>query len=159
MRVAVTGHRPRYWTNPVDEKKQLFKQLDLYFKIYPPKGDLVFLHGCALGVDMWFGEYAMENKIDLVLYSPFPVEVQVDEAVMGYGEIKTFRKQLNYAESVHVVSQTVYSQAYQKRNMVLVDNSDLVLGWYKVSRSGSGNCIRYANKVGTLNLNLRGRNL
>ncbi|MBW8001680.1 MAG: hypothetical protein FVQ80_06620 [Planctomycetes bacterium] len=156
MRITTTGHRPKYWESIKGEKSGFFHQLDWYINF---KGhdhsELVFLHGCALGVDTWFGEYAMKNNIALELHPPFPVDVQIEKAKMDKKDIVEFRKQLEYATDIFVTNQNFSMYGYQKRNMALVDNSDVVLGWYRVAKSGSGNCINYAKFRGVPNYNLR----
>lgn len=141
---AVTGHRR--WKNPKEERTRLFRNL-LTNLVLMPKESTTLLHGCAPGVDLWAGEFAVENELNLELYLPFPRDFQVKKSKFSLKEIESLDMQIAYASKIVVVNETFFTCGYQKRNIALVNNCDFLYTYYTRSRSGSGNCVRYAKQV------------
>lgn len=156
FRVAVTGHR--HWKKPSLEKLHLFESLDIFLTLLPKydilPAQLVFLHGCALGVDMWFGHYARIHDINFELFLPFNRETQIERGNFNSNQINELDKQIAEARNVVVVNKKYFTYGYQERNKVLVDSSDMLTTYYTRSRSGSGNAKRYAEKRKKLILDL-----
>ena len=149
--ICITGHR--FWKNPKEEKRKLFSSLDILMSRLNKKA--TFLSGCAYGVDTWFGEYARINGIDLHLYFPFTRIIQIVKSKHDTQFYKELNKQFKVAKKVVYVSLTFYNYGYQKRNIALVDNSDLLLTYYTRQRSGSGNCYKYALLEGLFVIDVR----
>lgn len=149
MIISVTGHRK--WNRPVEERDKLFSSLDTFFRLLAcfgfekgAKDGVTLIHGCAVGVDLWFGRYAIENGYPLELYLPFKRTVQIAKARMGVKLKRELEEQISYANSVIIVNKKFSTYGYQRRNIALVNRCDLLVSWYTRVRSGSGNCIRYA---------------
>lgn len=157
IRIAITGHR--FWGNPKKERIKLFDNMDFFVSLLLKFGykreDIVLLSGCATGVDLWYGCYAMERNFRLELYLPFKRTTQIIKGKMNAQQRKSLNRQYKYAEKVIVVNETYHTVGYQKRNVALVDNSQILLSYYTRSRSGSGNCVRYAMKKNKRIINLR----
>lgn len=157
MRIAITGHRK--WPSPSVEKARFFKALDTFLfhleKFEIKRKCVIFIHGCALGIDTWFGTYAVDNNMELELYLPFNRRMQIMKGKFKAYDIKELHRQIEHARKVVVVNKRFSYWGYQKRNMALVDNSDLLCTYFARSRSGSGNALRYAIEVERWTLDLR----
>jgi uncharacterized phage-like protein YoqJ len=137
----------------------MFEAIDLFLyhlkQVGVKSSRVVFLQGCALGVDTWFGEYALLNDIELHLYLPFRYEVQVVRGNFDDDDRDNLQRQMKHATKVVVVNKKFSYWGYQKRNIALVDNSHILFSWYTRQRSGSGNCVRYAWEQGRWHVDLR----
>lgn len=149
FRIAVTGHRRfskikthNEWRLQFLDSTQRFVETLQYAGV--EKDRLVFLSGCALGVDLWFATYAHYVGIKYELYLPFKRTIQVVKSKFTELQIDHLNTLITDAEKVVVVNQKFYPYGYQVRNKALVDNSQLLLKFYQRSRSGSANCERYA---------------
>ncbi len=152
FRVAVTGHRKFSNIKKHDEWETSFYDAVSRFVLTArgsgiSKGRLVFLSGCALGVDIWFANFARNNGIAYELYLPFKRTIQVVKGRFTPLQIDNLNQLILDADKVVVVNRKFYPYGYQVRNQALVDNSNLLLTYYQRARSGSGNCVRYAKKV------------
>jgi len=156
LRISITGHR--HWTDPKKERKRLFDNMDsfmfLLLKEYR-KENIVLLNGCATGVDQWFGIYALQRDLRFELYLPFKRTIQVVKGKMTPKQIESLNDQYRHADKVVVVNDKFFTYGYQKRNIALVNNCQILLTYYTRSRSGSGNCLRYAVEKGRRIVNLR----
>lgn len=157
IRVAITGHR--FWPNMKKERIRLFDNMDFFIslmlKFGYKKKDIVLLSGCATGIDLWYGSYAMARGLRLELYLPFKRTTQIVKGKMDLQQRTSLNKQYRYAEKVVVVNDRFFTYGYQKRNMALVNNSQILLSYYTRTRSGSGNCVRYAMSKNRKIINLR----
>lgn len=157
IRVAITGHR--FWSNMKKERIRLFDNSDFFISLMLRfgyrKSEIILLNGCATGVDLWFGSYAMARGLRLELYLPFKRTTQIVKGKMNLQQRTSLNKQYKYAEKVVVVNETYHTVGYQKRNIALVDNSQILLSYYTRTRSGSGNCVRYAMRRDRKIINLR----
>lgn len=155
--IAVTGHRN--WNNPEFHKAALFKSLNSLIQnlrsIGISKESITLIHGCARGIDLWFGTYARTNSIPYELYLPFPLDIQISKGKFSEEEEKELTEQIKSCKAIHVVNKRFSTYGYQKRNIALVDNCHLLTSYYVRSRSGSSNCVKYAKQVGRPVLNLR----
>jgi uncharacterized phage-like protein YoqJ len=151
LRIAVTGHR-RFDKSKSHEEWRL-QFLDSVARFVETmeysgveKDRLVFLSGCALGVDLWFATYAYVDGINYELYLPFKRTVQVAKSRFSILQIDHLNTLIDNASKVVVVNRKFYPYGYQVRNKALVDNSHMLLKFYQRERSGSGNCERYARE-------------
>lgn len=153
LRLTVTGHR--FWSDSKKEKKKMFEGLDLLLPLLPSNTDLTFLHGCAYGVDTWLGEFARLRGINFELYFPFNRIMQIARSKYDIDFFKEINAQYEIAKKVVYVNKTFSTYGYQRRNIALVDNADILCTYYTKQRSGSGNCFRYAVSKGLTTVNLR----
>ena len=149
MKISVTGHRPnklygydiynQQWT----ELKNKLKKLLIEFKCDEA------ITGMALGVDTIFAIAVLELKqkgYDIKLHCAIPCQNQSckwsKESVQLYDTI------LSKADTVKLVSDEPYRPALmQKRNEYMVNLADIVIAVWDGSSGGTGNCIKYAQKL------------
>jgi uncharacterized phage-like protein YoqJ len=98
-----------------------------------------------LGWDQALAAAALDLNIPTTMALPFP----------GFedrwpSKSKTFLHSLIYraSKTVFVCDPGYAGWKMQKRNEWMVDNADSVLALWDGSDGGTGNCVRYANKVG-----------
>lgn len=63
-------------------------------------------------------------------------------------DIVRYREILMEAKTVKVVADHYEADVMQKRNEYMVDHSDIVLAVWNGKKSGTENCIKYAEKMG-----------
>jgi len=155
--VSVTGHRA--WKDREWEKTNLLegtaRLLDLVQSASKVRLDFTLIHGCATGVDLWFGEAAMKLELPLELYLPFPRITQIVKGKMTPLQAESLNHQIEYADKVVVVNKKFFYHGYERRNWALVDRCHLLASYYTRSRSGSGNAVRRAEKKGKPVVDLR----
>lgn len=147
MIVAGTGHRPIDYSRL--EQRYLEDIAEMAIAQTEPSK---IISGMALGWDTAIANVAIREGIPLVAAIPFEGQESrwMDESKKVYYQI------LSKASDIVVVSEGGFSRrAMQLRNEWMVDNCDLLIAWYNTSRprSGTGQCITYANRVGTKYLN------
>lgn len=139
--IAWTGHRPKD-LHPSFTYQQFAAILD-GLKVNE-RADIAFITGGALGIDTWAAEYAITRGIPLDLHLPFRFQVQ-SKGWSDYAT-KTLEAHIAQANSVKVIHPGDYDvSAYQKRNISMVDDADIVFTvWTGKKFGGTFNCIRYA---------------
>jgi len=146
--VSVTGHR--HWKNREWERENLLngvvRLVELLNSTFDKKTEIVLIHGCATGVDLWFGEHAMSLGLPIELYLPFPRITQIVKGKMSPLQADSLNRQIEYADKVVVVNQKFFYHGYERRNWALVDRCHILASYYTRSRSGSGNAFRRAEK-------------
>jgi uncharacterized phage-like protein YoqJ len=149
IKIAVTGHREfdnsrsrLEWKETFLDSVARFVETLNYAGVTNDR--MIFLSGCALGVDIWFANYAYNKEISYELYLPFKRTVQVVKSRFSPRQIKLLNTLIVGADKVVVVNKKFYPYGYQQRNIWLVNASDILLTYYQRKRSGSGNCERYA---------------
>ncbi|MHC4644009.1 MAG: hypothetical protein ACYTBJ_00810 [Planctomycetota bacterium] len=146
--ISVTGHRA--WKNRAEERETLFhataKLVQMLNATFTRPTQIVLIHGCATGVDLWFGEHAMTLAMNLELYLPFPRITQIVKGKMSPRQADSLNRQIEYADKVVVVNKQFHYHGYEKRNWALVNRCNLLATYFTRSRSGSGNAQRYAIK-------------
>ena len=155
--VSVTGHR--FWPNREFEREELLhataKLVDLLNCLFAERTQVVLIHGCATGVDLWFGEHAMALELPLELYLPFSRITQIVKGKLSPQQAESLNTQIKYADKVVVVNKLFHYHGYEKRNWALVNRCNILASYYTRSRSGSGNAVRYAIKKGKPVVDLR----
>lgn len=150
MKICVTGHRPNklYGYDLTDKRwielKNKFKEL-----LIGNNCDEA-ITGMALGVDTVFALAVLELKNegqDIKLHCAIPCANYtwkwIKESVEQYDEI------IKRADIYKLVSDEFYKPyLMQKRNEYMVDLADKVIAVWDGSKSGTGNCVRYAEKCG-----------
>lgn len=152
--ICFTGHRPNRLGgyDPSNEKnlKILWKLRDTIERYIVEEEVITFITGMALGIDQWAA------KIVLKLKEKYP-HIQLIAAVpcknhsnkWNEESKKEWQRIIDSCNLVYYVSDEEYtSWCMQKRNEWMVDNSDLVIAVWDGTRGGTGNCVKYAEKVG-----------
>lgn len=150
MKMCVTGHRPKKlygydltdprWVRLKNDFKDILKR-NLCDEA---------ITGMALGVDTVFALAVLELKkegYDIKLHCAIPCKNHSckwpEKSVLQYKDI------LSKADTVKLVSDEEYKPwLMQKRNEYMVDLADVVIAVWDGSNSGTGNCIKYAQKCG-----------
>lgn len=144
--VGVTGHRPKslglktFKTNEAPWPVAY----DLATQFIYEHGATRLVSGGALGFDMIAAKAAIDAGLELELALPF----------VGYNAWAPKDKSRlvwlrNRAVDWYYVCDPGYATwKYQRRNEALVDRSDILLAFWNGSKSGTGNCIGYAEKQG-----------
>lgn len=162
MIIHVTGHRPksksayslRHPMNIAIGKKMrefIFEQAGYNNKTnsFSYEGEITLVSGMALGIDTIWALVALKLKKE------FPGKFKLECAIpcINHGEnwssesIHTYKEILRQADVVTYVSKEKYQPwLMQKRNMYMVDKSDITFAVWDGSRGGTGNCVAYAIK-------------
>ena len=150
MTICVTGHRPNKLYG-YDLNDRRWQKLKSQFKeILKKKRCDEAISGMALGVDTIFALAVLELKdegYDIKLHCAIPCKNQsykwAKESVDLYHFI------LSKADVVKLVSDEEYKPyLMQRRNEYMVQRSDCIIAVWDGSKSGTGNCVRYAEEQG-----------
>jgi len=136
LKIAFIGHR--YLSLP---------QVESHLKIlHEDYHDAIWITGGAVGLDSIAASYAIAYGIRLWLILPFPIKVM--SKFWNPDQKCCIQKCWDYAEKTSVLAPVYDVSVYQRRNERMVDLSDMVAAFWDGSSSGTGNCVRYARKVG-----------
>lgn len=151
--VCFSGHRPEKLPGKGDENREetaFIKKL-LADKISQciRNGYTRFFSGTARGIDLWAAEEVIRMReaspgITLVCVKPFEnqgIDFPADDRQL-------YEKIISLADSVVCTSAQYKKNCYSIRNRYMVDNSDLLIAFVKSYRSGTGQTINYAGKLG-----------
>lgn len=148
MKICITGHRPDklYGYNLNDHRyKELFKQ---FKKLLIENNCTEAITGMALGADMLFALAVIKLKqegYDIKLHCAIPCRNHSNK--WAYDSKVLYNYILKNADYVKLVSDEEYKPyLMQKRNEYMVDQSDKVIAVWDGSKSGTYNCIKYAEK-------------
>ena len=134
-KIAFTGHR-----------HLSFAQVVSYLnKLHQDYLDAIWITGGAIGLDSWAAEFAMDHGIELWLILPFPQKVMSKKWNDEQREV--LARSVAYSSKFSVLAPTYDVSIYQRRNERMVDLSDMVAAFWDGSSGGTGNCVRYAQKV------------
>lgn len=166
-RICFTGHRPDslFGYDLEDNRYKLLERAikRTLFTIMKDKEEKYhFIFGGAIGVDQM--TFDIVSFVGLVLQRDMVLEVAtpfINQYVKwNEDNIKTYKKQLQLADVItHVdrldeykikgcIEDIYYPAKMQKRNMYMVDNSDIVIAVWNGDKGGTGNCVQYAKKLG-----------
>lgn len=170
MNICFTGHRPNKlggydWNTEYNQQiiKTLVDTIVNIIKNEPKDESFHFITGGALGVDQM--AYCICDMIKTKSkYKKITTEIAVpfkDQSNAWFKQEDKVRYlyQLNKADKVTYVDEIKEYQktktqigkynAYklQIRNEYMVDNSDLIIAVWDGSKSGTGNCVKYAEKL------------
>lgn len=149
MVISVTGHRPNKLFG-YDLTNYSYIKMRNYFKKFLIEYKCTeAITGMALGVDTVFAQAVLDLKqqgYDIKLHCSIPC---LDHSCRWTEVSKVmYNSILNKADIVKIVSEVEYNNSVmQKRNIYMVDRSDIVLGVWDGTNGGTANCIKYANKV------------
>ena len=150
MTCCFTGHRYFPWKDNTEhpQHKALLAKLERSIDLALAKGAAHFICGNAIGVDTWAAELVLKKKraqpqIFLEIALPFADHNANEPACQNIQ-----RK----ADLVHIVGRAKGRKpAFSERDQYMVDHSDHVLAvWDGSFRSGSGQTVRYAQKMGKM---------
>lgn len=150
MKICVTGHRPNklYGYNFSDPRYQKLKE---QFKsiLKENKCDEA-ITGMALGVDTVFALAVLELKnegYNIKLHCAIPCKNH--SCKWGKESVDQYNYILSKADTVKLVSEEEYKPwLMQKRNEYMVDLADKVIAVWDGSKSGTANCVKYAERIG-----------
>jgi Uncharacterized protein conserved in bacteria len=146
--LAITGHRPDklggYEPNPLGRAVQRELRARIV-ELRPAK----LVSGMALGVDQWAAWIAVRLGVPFVAAVPYEGQ---EEPWLPEQRRRYFELLEKAAEVITLFDPPVnrYDAAdkLQKRNEWMADHCDVLLAVWDGSESGTGNCVRYAEKVG-----------
>ena len=136
IKIAFTGHR--YLSI-----SQVESHLEKLHADYP---DAIWITGGAVGLDSIAASFTMAHGIRLCLILPFPIHVM--SKYWTPDQKRCIQDCWDYAEKTSVLAPVYDVSIYQRRNERMVDLSDMVAAFWDGSSGGTGNCVRYVQKVG-----------
>ena len=152
MILAVTGHRPdKLWGYDINTKpyKELAHKM---IEVMTEVNATHLISGMALGVDTVFAFAALKYRNDnplkkIVIECAIPCRNHTGKWQQDSKNM--YLRILEEADIITKVSNESYqSWLMQKRNEYMVDKCNLLLAVWDGSSGGTGNCVRYAMKVG-----------
>jgi uncharacterized phage-like protein YoqJ len=145
VRVAFTGHRPGpLFSFDRNDPRRLAIKASLAKVLGQLERPLTAISGMALGFDQDAADVCVEMSIPFVAAIPFAGQ----EKIWPLAARKHYETLLSKATEVIVVCQGGYAPfKMQKRNEFLVDKSDALIACWDGSDGGTGNCVKYAEKV------------
>lgn len=149
--VCFTGHRKITVTESL--KARLISRILLLVN----DGFYDFYAGGALGWDMLCEKAVTEVResrpeVRLHLVLPCPADEQT--AKWNKSQKEDYQKILEAADDVQIISEHYTESCMKKRNARLIDLADCCVCYCKVSRSGTGQTVRMAEKKGIIIFNL-----
>ncbi len=139
-----TGHRKINLSKIAEIKKNLRIEIENAIN----DGVTTFIAGGALGFDTLAAEQVISLKekysnIQLVLYLP----CQDQDKNWSYGERLRFNTMCSNADIIHCVTEGKYTDGcMQKRNLAMVEASDMCIAYMKNMRSGTSQTINMAEE-------------
>lgn len=147
MIIAGTGHRPDK-LGGYGQMLGLADFADEQIKLIKPS---LIISGMALGWDQALAYAAIQNSIPFIAYVPFAGQ----ENAWPQESKDRYHRFLRRASEVKIICEGGYAPwKMQVRNQAMVDDCDSVLALWNGSAGGTGNCIKYANKVSKEIINL-----
>jgi uncharacterized phage-like protein YoqJ len=139
MIVAFTGHRPERLKDRVNE---VYSAIQAFMLEENPS---LVISGMAQGVDQLAAGWARALQIPWIAAVPFRDQYtrwpQVHQDM--------YKKLLESAQRIEVISESYSRDVYQKRDEWMVDNCDkLIAVWDGIKAGGTYNTIKYAEKIG-----------
>lgn len=148
MKICVTGHRPNKLYG-YDLNNPNWILLKDKFKILLIENNCdEAITGMALGVDFIFALAVLELKCEgyhIKLHCAIPCRNHSSK--WPNESVQLYKKILSQADIVKVVSDEEYQPwLMQKRNEYMVDLADKIIAVWDGSKSGTANCVKYAEK-------------
>jgi len=147
MKACFTGHRPNKLggykiPNPIYNRVRSY--LDQAIDRALQRGVDTFISGGALGVDQWALDllYTKRPAVGrIIVAKPFPEQA----CKWPLRCIKSYDSLIQQADAVIEVSDGPYDPSkMQKRNIWMVDRSDIIIAVWDGSSGGTANCVNYA---------------
>lgn len=146
-----TGHRPNKLKGyDAENNKELLWRLHAEIVNHiENKGVTTFINGVALGIDMW------SAKIVLKLKEKYPyirlvsaVPCQNHSCKWNSKDRELWQEIIDESDVVVYVSDEPYAPyLMMKRNKYMVDRSQYVIAVWDGTKGGTGNCVKYAEKI------------
>ena len=134
---SVTGHRILYSGFDKEKLKTVFKGLT-------ECGYDTFLVGMALGFDtvcfQVLEEIRKKKNIKIIACVPCPSQ----DGRFTEEQKKEYRRMLSVADKTEIISKTYSPYCFMKRNMFMVDNSNVVVAYIVKDTGGTANTVNYA---------------
>ena len=141
-RCAFTGHRPE---KIVGQEGFVIVELRKAIESAVNEGYTTFISGCSRGVDLWAADIIIEmrrhnKRLKLICAIPFD----------GFDEKwpLDWKKHLvlikKEADWIQVISNEYHPEAYQKRNIWMVNKASKIIAVCNGEPSGTLNTVRYA---------------
>lgn len=143
MIVAGTGHRPDKLGGYDSATTNRLHTLALEYLAFTRPAKVI--SGMALGWDQALAWAAMDLAIPFIAAVPFEGQQRAwpEVSQLWYDDL------IKYADEIVYVCEPGYAAwKMQVRNQWMVDNADFVVALWDGSAGGTGNCIKYCEKVG-----------
>ena len=146
-----TGHRPQKLPWGFHEEtpgcKAVKKQLrDEVIRAVEQEGVRRFLSGMALGLDTWGAETVLALRKDwpITLECVLPCQGQAER--WRTEDRKRYEHILQQCNRVILLQKSYTADCFRRRNIYLVDHSDLIIALWNGKPSGTGQTVNYAQK-------------
>ena len=135
--VAITGHR--FLREGFDKEKVKLTLLERIRLGYD-----TFLIGMAVGFDTVCFQILEEIRrlLPIKIIACIPCEHQ--DQKFSFKQQKEYKRMLDCADERILVSKEYTPYCMQKRNMFMVDNSNLLIAYLRESKGGAKNTVEYA---------------
>lgn len=141
-RCAFTGHRPE---KIVGQEGYAIVELRKAIEDAVKEGYTTFITGCSRGVDLWAADIVIEMRRHdkrLKLVCAIPFEGFEDKWPPDWKKhLNQIKKQ---ADWIQVISEEYHVDAYQKRNVWMVNKASKIIAVCNGEPSGTLNTVRYA---------------
>lgn len=149
MIVCFSGHRPQNLPQDRIALNQLKSMLYLEISDCIDRGCRRFISGLAAGIDLWASEMVisfMEKYPDIELVGVLPYRTH-ENSVKGEWKFIHYNV-LGKCTEIVCISEYYQQDVFKRRNYYMVDNSTHLIAVVKNYKSGTGQTIAYANKLG-----------
>ena len=156
---CITGNRPHKF--PFDYRNETSHERMLYINaLYDKVEELMrrgythFITGMACGADLDFACAVLFHKEETfrdILDISLEVAIPHPDQTAGWrdSDLELYDYVLSHCDKKTLLSSTYYRGCEQRRNVYMVDHSDLVLAvWNGEEKGGTWNTIRYAARRG-----------
>lgn len=152
---CITGHRPKgfpwnyYNTDDIQQQRYISALRDCLIELIEKYGYNYFITGCAVGADLDFAEICIElrdNKYpNIQIEGAIPCDNQ--NLKWSIADKERYARVIEKLNTLHYVSHDFSMACFQKRNVYMVDRSELVIAvWNAEEKGGTWNTIKYARK-------------
>lgn len=156
-----TGYRPQKMPFKIDRRDSAFIAFEnrLITRIIEliNNGCTTFISGMATGFDIIAAECVLEARqlinhtiVQLICAVPFIEQAKAYPALWR----ERYDKILEECDKTVLISDRYYSGCYMKRNIYMVNNSDIVLAFFDGKPGGTKNTVDYAARLGRKVINL-----
>ena len=154
MICCVTGHRPEGFPFIRNEAEQKYIEyltaLSITIEALTQEGYDHFITGMAGGADLDFARLVLQHKSTyphIILEAALPYPNRSHKHIRDTAIERS--SVLARCDHVQEVSPSYHQRCMQKRNIFMVNKSDLVLAiWNGTEKGGTWNTIRYARRQG-----------
>ena len=161
-----TGYRPEKMPFKIDKSDPGYIEFEnrLINKIIEliNAGCTTFISGMATGFDIIAAECVLEatelinhTSVSLICAIPFIEQSKYYSALWK----EKYNRLLQKCDNAILISDKYYKGCFMKRNIFMVDNSDIVLTFYDGKPGGTKNTVNYAEGLGRKTINLNDENI